>query len=108
MKQDIKGTVEQLCKKYGTRSPFEIARQRRILIQYEPLGTVRGYYNTAYKQKIIHINSDLDGDQQFLVCAHELGHSVLHPFFKAHTLFSVSKMETEANRFIDLPDHLRR
>lgn len=105
MKQDIKGTVEQLCKKYGTRSPFEIARQRRILIQYEPLGTVRGYYNTAYKQKIIHINSDLDGDQQFLVCAHELGHSVLHPnantpFFKAHTLFSVSKMETEANRFM--------
>ena len=113
MKQDIKGTVEQLCKKHGTRSPFEIARQRRILIQYEPFGTVRGYYNTAYKQKIIHINSDLDGDQQFLVCAHELGHSVLHPnantpFFKAHTLFSVSKMETEANRFIDLPDHLRR
>lgn len=45
------------------------------------------------------------GDQQFLVCAHELGHSVLHPnantsFFKAHTLFSVSKMETEANRFM--------
>ena len=38
-------------------------------------------------------------------CAHELGHSVLHPnantpFFKAHTLFSVSKMETEANRFM--------
>ena len=103
MKQDIKGTVEQLCKKYDTRSPFEIAKQRSILIQDEPLGTVRGYYNTAYKQKLIHINSDLDGDQQFLVCARELGHSVLHPnantpFFKAHTLFSVSKMETEANR----------
>ncbi|MDF3004813.1 MAG: ImmA/IrrE family metallo-endopeptidase [Oscillospiraceae bacterium] len=36
--------------------------------------------------------------------AHELGHAVLHPksntpFLREHTLFSVNKLETEANRF---------
>lgn len=105
MKQDIKGIVEQLCMKHGTRNPFEIAKQRNVILQYEPLGTVRGYYNTAYKQKMIHINSDLDGDQQYLVCGHELGHAIMYPntntpFFKAHTLFSVRKFEMEANRFM--------
>ena len=47
MKQDIKRIVEQLLKKYGTRIPFEIARQRNIILLYESLGTVRGYYNTC-------------------------------------------------------------
>ena len=47
MTQDIKRIVEQLLKKYGTRNPFEIARQRNIILLYESLGTVRGYYNTC-------------------------------------------------------------
>lgn len=105
MKRTIPETVKRLCRKYDAADPFAIARQMDIGVIFEPLGTVRGYYSHFNRRKLIHINSDLDGDQQLLVCAHELGHSVLHPnantpFFKAHTLFSVSRMETEANRFM--------
>ena len=105
MKRTIPETVKRLCRKYDAADPFAIARQMDIGVIFEPLGTVRGYYSHFNRRKLIHINSDLDGDQQLLVCAHELGHSVLHPyantpFFKAHPLFSVSRMETEANRFM--------
>lgn len=55
-------------------------------------------------QKFIHINQDLTEEQQRFTCCHELGHIILHPglntpFLRENTLFSVSKLETEANRF---------
>jgi Zn-dependent peptidase ImmA (M78 family) len=51
---------------------------------------------------------------QRFVCAHELGHAVLHPksntpFLRANTLFSVEKLELEANTFaveLLLPDEI--
>lgn len=51
---------------------------------------------------------------QRFVCAHELGHVVLHPnvntpFMKAHTLFSIDKFEKEANTFaveLLMPDEI--
>ena len=100
----ITETVERLCRRYGTRDPFEIADQRRILIIFESLGEIRGYCSTAYRQKFIHINQDLTEEQQRFTCCHELGHIILHPglntpFLRENTLFSVSKLETEANRF---------
>ena len=45
----ITETVERLCRRYGTRDPFEIADQRRILIIFESLGEIRGYCSTAYR-----------------------------------------------------------
>ena len=41
---------------------------------------------------------------QRFVCAHELGHAVMHPkantpFMKRSTYFSIDKIEREANRF---------
>lgn len=105
MKETIPDIVNRLYRRYDSSNPFEIARQLNVGIDYELLGTIRGYYSHFNRRKLIHINSSLDGDQQFLVCAHELGHAILHPnsntpFFKAHTLFSVSKLEMEANRFM--------
>ena len=45
-----------------------------------------------------------DETRQLFTCAHELGHAVMHPkantpFLREHTLFSVNKLEIEANRF---------
>lgn len=105
-----KQKVDFLCKKYETRNPFEIAKQLDIQIIIEPLGSIRGYYSSSYQIKFIHINQDLPPDIQRQVCAHELGHAILHhkcntPFLRANTLFSIDKLEKEANRFMALLLH---
>lgn len=53
---DIKGLAEQICKKYNSRDPFEIAEGRNIIVLYEPLGSIRGYYSKSLRQAFIHIN----------------------------------------------------
>ena len=100
----IKERVEALCKKYDSRDPFEIARQKQIYILFENLGAVKGYYNRCYRQKFIHINASVPREERSFICAHELGHAVLHPnantpFLEANTFFCVNKLEIEANRF---------
>lgn len=75
------------------------------MILFEQLGTVRSYYCRSYKQKVIHTNVDESREQQAITCAHELGHSILHPntntpYLRAITLYSIDKLEVEANRFM--------
>lgn len=101
----IKQTVEKLCRHYKTNDPFELAQCMGAMILFEQLGTVRGYYCRSYKQKVIHINVDENREQQAITCAHELGHSILHPnantpYLRANTLYSIDKLEVEANRFM--------
>lgn len=105
MKKDIPGIVRALVDACDSRDPFEIARQRGIKVIREPLGEIRGYYNQECGFQFIHINCDLEWDDQVLVCAHELGHAILHPdantpFLHAYTFYSVDKMEIEANQFL--------
>lgn len=99
-----KMTAKYLVKKYKTRNLFELAKILGILIIYEPLGQMKGYYNTAFRKKMIHINNGLTEYEQKFTAAHELGHAVLHPksntpFLRNQTLFSIDKLEIEANRF---------
>jgi Zn-dependent peptidase ImmA (M78 family) len=100
----IKREVQKLVKKHGTNNPFEIASQKGIVLVYEQLGNIWGYHHTFKRIKIIHINDDLDEPMKRFVCAHELGHAVLHPdlstsFLRKRTLFSMDKVEREANTF---------
>ena len=100
----IKETAERLCKRHHSRNPFELCQALNIIVLYEPLGTVRGYYSKSHRFRVIHINENLSENQQLFTCAHELGHAVLHPnantpFLREHTLFSVNKLEVQANRF---------
>lgn len=90
--------------KYHTRNPFLIAEHMNTVVLYENLGTISGYYNKAFRQKFIHINESLPESMQTFTCAHELGHSILHPnsctpFLTEKTLLSVDKLEIEANEF---------
>ena len=101
---DIKGLAEQICKKYNSRDPFEIAEGRNIIVLYEPLGSIRGYYSKSLRQAFIHINQDLERQQALFTCGHELAHFILHPntntpFLRASTFFSVNKLEVQANQF---------
>lgn len=101
---DIKGLAEKICKEYNSRDPFEIAERRNIIVVFESLGSIRGYYSRSLRQKFIHINQDLERQQALFTCGHELAHSLLHPnmntpFLRASTLFSVNKLEVQANQF---------
>lgn len=101
---EIKTLADRLIRRHESNDPFRIAADLGIHICYEPLGTIRGYYSRAWRQKFIHINNDLPVDIVPFVCAHELGHALLHPnastpFLRANTLLSVNRLEIEANRF---------
>nr|WP_092074761.1 ImmA/IrrE family metallo-endopeptidase [Dendrosporobacter quercicolus]NSL49307.1 ImmA/IrrE family metallo-endopeptidase [Dendrosporobacter quercicolus DSM 1736]SDN12561.1 protein of unknown function [Dendrosporobacter quercicolus] len=108
----IKNIVVELVKKYKTNCPFALAKELNINITYEPLGQTMGYYTKDFRIKFIHINQHLIKKERIFTCAHELGHAVVHtnvntPFLKRHTLFSVAKIEREANTFaveLLLPD----
>lgn len=96
--------IKLLMKKHNTRNPIEIAENLGIMVLYEELGTINGYYNTAFRQRFIHININLPEHKQIFTAAHELGHALLHPksctpFLKENTYLSVNKLEIEANRF---------
>ncbi|QQZ64229.1 ImmA/IrrE family metallo-endopeptidase [Paenibacillus sonchi] len=110
----IKHAVTQLVKKYRTNDPFDIASQKNILVFFELLGEMFGYYNYNRRFQMIHINSEAKIEEQRFTCAHELGHAILHsnvntPFLRKHTLYSVDRIEKEANRFaveLLVPDEL--
>lgn len=100
----IRERVMRITKKYHSNCPFEIAKAKGINVQFADLGETLGFYFCDSRIKFININVNLNEHDQRLVCAHELGHAVLHPksntpFMKKHTLLSIDKIEQEANRF---------
>lgn len=104
----IQKIVENLKRKYRTNNPFELAKCLNIIILYEELGEIKGYYNKFARQKFIHLNNNLREDELYFTCGHELGHALMHPnsntpALRANTLYSINKLETEANQFsVDL------
>lgn len=100
----IKEYVLRIVKKHDTTNPFEIAERKSIIVLFEDLGNTLGFYNTYKRSKFIHINNKINETTQRFVCAHELGHAVLHPkantpFLRNQTFFSVDRLEIEANTF---------
>ncbi|MER2000605.1 MAG: ImmA/IrrE family metallo-endopeptidase [Lysinibacillus sp.] len=101
----IKEKTNQLKQRYNTNCPYEIASYLKIHVMEHNLHPdINGYYKYDRRNQYIVINHNLDLEQQRIVCAHELGHAVLHPkvntpFMNNNTFLSVSKIEREANRF---------
>jgi len=110
----IKDIVRQLINIHKTNNPFQIAKERNIIILFAELGNTLGFYSSYKRTQFIHLNNQLTEEEQYFVCAHELGHAVLHPksntpFLRKNTLFSVEKLEVEANTFaveLLLPDEI--
>jgi Zn-dependent peptidase ImmA (M78 family) len=110
--KSIKEIVKRLIKKHKSNDPFQIAKEKNIIILFAELGNTLGFYSSYKRIQFIHINNQLNEMMQRFVCAHELGHAVLHPksntpFLRANTLFSVERLEVEANTFaveLLLPD----
>lgn len=100
----IRTIVDKLVKKYKTRDPFELADCLNAIVLSVPLKGVRGFYQYFKRNDIIYIDSSLPYHEKRLVCAHELGHLIMHRktnSFKINTYTSLntSKYEKEANIF---------
>lgn len=100
----IISTLEKEIKKYKTNNPYDIADKRNIIVRFLPLGNTLGFYMKNVRHQVITINSDINEHLMKFVCAHELGHAILHPnentpFLHKNTLFSKDKIELQANFF---------
>lgn len=102
--------VQDVTKKFQTRSPQDIANGLRILTRVTPLGAhegaCKGFFIVHKRQRHITVNGDLPPILQRIIWAHELGHALLHADALRATayhdieLFSVAnKDEYEANLF---------
>ena len=99
--------AEALIKRYDTRDPFELCRELDIRIWYKDLGNdIQAYFFYQSRIKNIVINQHTSSISQKILCAHELGHGLLHKelaamrgFHEATFFDSTSRAEYEANLF---------
>lgn len=101
---DIPKKIEQLVRRYQTRNPFEIIENMNVILVFYPLEEVKGFYQYFQRNNIIYIDERLSDKEKLFVCAHELGHMLLHKnanaiFMDSRTNLNTSKYELEADRF---------
>lgn len=102
---DIKRRVINLTRKYGTSDPFKICQHLKIIVIFRDLGSIKGYSIKRLRKKLICINENLSDFSKKVVCAHELGHCLLHQlddvnFLLKHTkMIKINNLEKEANEF---------
>lgn len=111
---NIKKFANDIANIHDTRNPFRIAAEYDIHILYEELGKNLGYFSSLFRIKTIRINDHADPFLHPFICAHELGHALLHPYagthaFNRNSFIANCKIEKEANQFaVELlfPDEL--
>ena len=103
--REIRKSAADAVRQYGTRDPFTLAREMHIELLVRELGTLKGFYKDVYGTPFIFLSRHLSRGEATLVCAHELGHHLLHRRFAAFgfeevSVFSpASRREYEANLF---------
>ena len=100
----LKCMAESLVRKYNTRNPFELAEKLGYIVLKVPLKGIRGFYQYIKRCTIIYIDSGLPYWEAEFVCAHEIGHVLLHRgynriFMDTHAYFKVDQYEIDADRF---------
>lgn len=101
---NISSKVKSLVRKYGTRNPFEIIKSMNVIVVFYPLEGVKGFYQYFQRNNIIYIDERLQDHEKLFVCAHELGHMLMHKkanaiFMDSRTQLNTDKYETEADQF---------
>lgn len=105
MKNSIESIANTVIEHYGTSDPFELAKRMSIFVYSAELPKeTNGFYFQFNGKEMICLNSETNYTEQRFVCAHELGHVVLHNglniFQLEHTtLYLSGKYEKEADLF---------
>ena len=99
--REVCRAAARIKREYGTGDPFALARKLRIEVLVRELGTLKGFYKDVYGTPFIFLSRRLTRGEARLVCAHELGHHLLHRQFAAFGFEEVSvfSREYEANLF---------
>lgn len=103
--QYIIDKAESVLEEFGGRDIFETAENSGANVWRRKLGGLKGFYIFENGCRYIVVNEELDKVTSAVVCAHELGHDMLHRELSAggireNTLFlSGNKTEREANLF---------
>ena len=104
----MKRIANSLVRKYHTRDPFRIARAAGYVVIRTPLQGIRGFCQKLNRRQVIYVDSNLPDPEARFVCAHEIGHILMHRgcnriFLDTNTYFQTNRQEIEANRFaVDL------
>lgn len=97
--------ASEVSEKYGGKDIFETAANSGANVWMRRLGGLKGFYLFENGKRYIVINEEIDKVLKTVVCAHELGHDMLHrelsgEGIRENTLFlSGNKTEREANLF---------
>lgn len=89
---------------FGTQDPFAICQQLGIEILFLPLGQMRGYCYSNENGTAVVLHNELSEHEAYVVCAHELGHVLLHSnlnriYLDTSTFVCERKLENEVNAF---------
>ena len=69
----------KLISRYGTRDPFRLCREKGIEVMFRDDFTgQKGAFSLMLNVPFIFINNNLSDEMKRIVCAHELGHAMLH------------------------------
>lgn len=96
--------ARKLSRQYHTTDPFVLCDEMGILVLMVPLVDIRGFYQRKLRNRIIYIDNSLPDYLQRWVCAHELGHALMHDgtnaiYLDTHTYQVLDKFERSADRF---------
>ena len=103
--EQIIDLAEKVRREYGGRDIFATAENSGANVWLRTLGGLKGFYIYENGKRYIVVNSALSPILKRTVCAHELGHDMLHRELSAggireNTLFLAgNKTEREANLF---------
>lgn len=103
----LKALCEDLLEQSGGAADLEaLAELLGVRVRYFSLGETKGFYVVLDGIPFIAVNRDLPEPLRNIVCAHELGHHLLHRDLAEQTLFNdydlyrmETRIEREANRF---------
>ena len=100
-------TVDSLVREYCTSDPFELCESLGVKVKVTFIGDLKGLYTFIDDVPVIVISEKLKRPARNIVCAHELGHHILHAEVAANdclrgfTFFNMrEKTEYEANVFM--------
>lgn len=110
--RELKALLDDLTVAYGLDrdhlDPAALAEATGVRVRYFPLGGLKGFYLVLNGIPFIAIDRDLPEELQRIVCAHELGHHLLHRAetsqgFNDYELYRMeNRFEQEANLFASL------